>query len=160
SGKQVRVAMTPAPACHSDLAALSQVTADNDRRAFRALRRHDRALDELARAQADLADRVSELEERGDLVLLGLLRGFGGLEARTTATASELRATADAVKQQAKELGSQGMSAQLQKLLDVVTSAQVAAFGEKGSVFSSNNLVLAGNQILWGFLDPVLRYFG
>jgi hypothetical protein len=160
SGKQVRVAMAPVPARHGDLAALSRVTADNDRRAFRALRRRGKALDELAHAQSDLADRVSELEGRGDFALVGLLRGFGDLEQRMKTLATQLRSTDKAVKAQAEQAGSQATSAQLQKVLSAVSSAQVAAFGEPGSVFSTNNLLLAGNQLLWGFIEPVLRAIG
>jgi hypothetical protein len=41
-----------------------------------------------------------------------------------------------------------------------VTSAQVAAFGEKGNLFATSNLLLAGNQLLWSFIDPLLRFLG
>jgi hypothetical protein len=159
-GRQQRVTMAPVPARHGDLAALGQVTADNDRRAFQELRRHGRALDELARCQAQLEDRVAHLEEQRELSLLGFLGRFGDLENQLKTLAAAQRSTGAAVTQQAKALESQAASAQLQKVAAAVTSAQVAAFGERGSVFATNNLLLAGNQLLWSFIDPVLRYLG
>jgi hypothetical protein len=160
NGRRMRVTMTPAPARHGDLAALSRVTADNDRRAFQALRRHGRALDELARCQAELDQRVASLEEQSDLALLGLLRRFGDVEQRLKTLAAAQGSTAATVGQQARELGSQAASAQLQKVTAAVTSAQVAAFGEKGNLFATRNLLLAGNQLLWSFIDPLLRLLG
>jgi len=152
-GRQLRVTMTPAPARQDDLAALSRVTADNDRRAFQELRRQGQALDALEK-------RVAELEQQSDAALLGFLKRFGDLDQLLkTATAAQ-RSTAAAVTRQAEELRSQLASAQIQKITAAVTSAQVAAFGEKGSLLATNNLLLTGNQLLWSFIEPLLRRVG
>ena len=37
---------------------------------------------------------------------------------------------------------------------------QAAAYGERGRLFSTNNLLLAGNQLFWSLLDPVLQRVG
>jgi hypothetical protein len=37
---------------------------------------------------------------------------------------------------------------------------QSAAFGEKGSLLNTNNLLLAANQLLWTFIEPILRTAG
>ncbi len=49
---------------------------------------------------------------------------------------------------------------QIQHVNSVVNSMQAAAFGEKGSLLTTNNLLLAANQLLWQFIDPLLRGMG
>jgi hypothetical protein len=42
----------------------------------------------------------------------------------------------------------------------VVSSTQAAAYGERGSLLATNNLLLAGNQLFWILIDPLLRSLG
>lgn len=59
--------------------------------------------------------------------------------------------------QHRRMLRSLQVSSPIQKLTDTVHSAHVAAYGQKGSVFKTNNLLLAGNQVFWSFVEPLLR---
>jgi hypothetical protein len=61
---------------------------------------------------------------------------------------------------QRQELRALALNARIQSVTNVVNSTQSAAFGQRGSVFATNNLVLAGNQLFWTFLDPFLRSAG
>lgn len=49
---------------------------------------------------------------------------------------------------------------QIQNVTNVVHTVQGAAYGQKGRVFSRNNLMLAGNQLVWSSLEPLLRSTG
>src|SRR5262249_5504081 len=51
-------------------------------------------------------------------------------------------------------------TARIQQVTAVVNSMQSAAFGEKGSLLNTNNVLLAANQLLWTFIDPILRAAG
>jgi hypothetical protein len=62
--------------------------------------------------------------------------------------------------QQRQTLQSQVSSMRFQQVTGVVGNIQAAAFGDSGSFFTRNNLLLAGNQLFWLFLDPVLRRVG
>ena len=62
--------------------------------------------------------------------------------------------------QQRQALQSQVSSMRFQQVTGVVGNIQAAAFGDSGSFFTRNNLLLAGNQLFWIFLDPMLRRFG
>jgi hypothetical protein len=55
-----------------------------------------------------------------------------------------------------KELKAQALAARVQKLNGVVNSMQVAAYGQQGDLLSKNNLLLAGNQLLWNFISQLL----
>jgi hypothetical protein len=52
------------------------------------------------------------------------------------------------------------VTSRLQQVTAVVTSVQATAYGRRGSVLAKDNLLLAGNQLFWIFLDPALRSFG
>lgn len=103
---------------------------------------------------------MTALEERSDTELLQLLQQLGNLRGQAKTLATAQQSTQTEVTRQVQVLKSLATSTQIQKVTDAVTSAQVAAFGEKGSVFNKNNLLLAGNQILWGLLDPLMRLYG
>src|SRR5262249_40452174 len=62
--------------------------------------------------------------------------------------------------QQARALRAQAFRAQVKEVTNVVNTVQATAFGQRGSVFATNNLLLAGNQLFWTFLDPVLQRVG
>jgi hypothetical protein len=62
--------------------------------------------------------------------------------------------------QQMREVRALATRAQIQSVTNVVNSVQTAAYGQKGSVFAANNLLLAGNQLLWTVMDPVLQRMG
>ncbi|MEO8078744.1 MAG: hypothetical protein ABI818_20635, partial [Acidobacteriota bacterium] len=49
---------------------------------------------------------------------------------------------------------------QIQNVTNVVNSVQAAAYGQKGRLLATNNLLLAGNQLFWTLLDPVLQRVG
>ena len=95
----------------------------------------------LQRSHDDLAQKVEALEKRSKS-LSGVLDQLKELPQQRLALQSHVQA------------------ARMQQVSGVVSNVQAAAFGEKGSVFTRNNLLLAGNQLFWVFLDPVLRRFG
>jgi hypothetical protein len=93
------------------------------------------AIEELRRSQEELARKVAALEDRSALAVKGLLDNLRGLK-------------------------SQALGSSVQQVNSVVNSTQAAAYGQRGSVFATNNLLLAGNQLLWTIMDPLLRAVG
>jgi len=189
-GRQLRARIAPAMARRQDLAALARASADNTRRTFDALRRHRDEIGRLVQSRDDLGKRVTALEQRGDLELVGLLKGFvalerqvrdvsartqaiavaagasgapatdstvGGPPARTAASPQRLQRLQLRQLQQTRLLA---LRLQIQSVTTVVNTVQAAAFGERGSILSTNNLLLAGNQLFWSLLDPVLQITG
>ena len=164
NGRQLRVVLDPAPARRSDLAALGRVAAANDRQALAAVQRQGEALESQKRAHEELARKVSALQDQADQALLALLQGFTGFEQRLQAVQAQRRAlvahsrsTRQQVARQEKQLRSLAVEARIQQVTAVVASTQSAAYGERGSVLATNNLLLAGNQLLWMFADPLFR---
>jgi hypothetical protein len=125
----------------------------SDRRPAARLRRHGQALAELKRSHAELAQRVAALETKVNRSIAGLLERIDRYE-RT------LRDGRTTMVRQQRELRTLASTARIQQVTSAVNSAQTAAYGERGSVLVTNNLLLAGNQLFWVFLDPVLRSFG
>jgi hypothetical protein len=82
-----------------------------------------------------LARKVAALEERSNIAVDGLLQNLKGLQAQQTALYA-------------------------QQANSVVNSMQAAAYGSRGDVLATNNLLIAGNQLLWTFIDPLLRVLG
>jgi hypothetical protein len=103
------------------------------------VRRDD--FDELQRSHEDLTSRVETLEKRSKN-LLGVLDTLKDFPA------------------QQQQIQSYIESAKIQQITNVVGNLQTAAFGDSGSIFTTNNLLLAGNQLFWILLDPLLRRFG
>jgi hypothetical protein len=62
--------------------------------------------------------------------------------------------------QQARAIRQLATRAQIQNVSNIVNSVQTTAFGQQGSLFATNNLLLAGNQLFWSLLDPVLQRAG
>jgi hypothetical protein len=168
SGKVLRVKPSPAPARRRDLATVARVTDANHRRAFAAIERQRRAVQDLSRAQRDLAARLTEMQEQSDAALTGLLNGLARLREETAAAsqtqsqavAAARRGASAQARQQARALRDRNAAATLDKINATVNSMQTAAFGEKGKLLSTNNLLLAGNQLFWSFIDPLLKGLG
>lgn len=150
----------PLPPLPPDLAALGRVSAANDRAAHAALAAQADALETLRRRHDELAQKVDMLQQQADRMLTGLLDGLSGLEtaaARSQSAATQARALA---VRQGEELRSLALATQIDKVSAVVNGAQAAAYGQSGDPLAFNNLVLAGNQLFWSFLEPFLRSFG
>ena len=166
-GRTVEAQVTPAPARQDDVAALAFACAANEGAAFQLLGRHARAIAELERATEELRAAQQELEQRADVALVELLDRLVGLgrtvrgvrRAQAVGAGAARRAARDrramsaSLRRQAAEVRSQKFSA-------VVQSVQSAAYGQRGSLLAPNNLLLAGNQLLWSFVDPILRTLG
>ena len=175
-GRRLRARIAPGVARRRDLAAVAHASADNTRRAFDALRRQRTAIARLQRAHEAMEKKLAGLEQQGDLELVGLLQGFSGLErqvrdagARTQAVAlsagvpEPTRPGQPPVRPPAPqplEVQRLALRSQIQSATQVVNTVQAAAYGERGRVFSTNNLLLAGNQLFWSLLDPVLQRAG
>jgi hypothetical protein len=142
SGRRIRARIAPAVARRDDLAAVASAAGENDARAFDALRRHRRAIAELQKSYDELSRKVEALERRPSLTLGALPPGVAALE------------------QQVRDLQLLSVKSQIQGAASVVNSLQATAYGDKGSLFTTNNLLLAGNQLFWNLLDPVLRAAG
>jgi hypothetical protein len=119
----------------------SPPAAANARQLSATIERQRQKLQQLQRSHDDLAQKVEALEKRSKS-LSGVLDQLKDLPQQRLALQSHVQA------------------ARMQQVSGVVSNVQAAAFGEKGSVFTRNNLLLAGNQLFWVFLDPVLRRFG
>jgi len=164
-------AVAPAIARRAELGAIARTSAANDEAAFRALARHARAIEALGRRCAEVQDRLAELEERSDLALVGLVEGLSRMRHRVDGVrrAQDRAAVAGRSAERARglreralraELGAERTSARIDRVTSVVTSLQDAAFGRTGSLLQRENLILAGNQLLWRFVDPLLRRLG
>jgi len=184
NGRRIRAVIAPAVARRRDLAAVARASAINDRRSFAALRRHRAAIARLDRSTAELNDKITALQEQADLTLSGVVTGLAGLERQVRNVAQTQRVAAAQPQgssggapregrpvrrvrqaqmqrlQQAQELRAQAFRAQIREVTNVVNTVQATAFGQRGSVFATNNLLLAGNQLFWTFLDPVLQRVG
>src|SRR5262245_34577621 len=153
------------------LGAAPDASRGNDRGKMRALvdrvRQQARALDALQRSHDELARKVAALQNQADQALVGVLREFAGLDRRvqdvSTQVATARRSVASPLSTamgQTRHLNAMARAAQLQQVTNVVNTAQATAFGQRGSVFARNNLLLAGNQLLWTFIDPLLKTMG
>ncbi|MDX2019469.1 MAG: hypothetical protein SF187_04460 [Deltaproteobacteria bacterium] len=133
---------------------------------------HERRLQQLQASHVALDGKVQALEQKLDEAMLAVVKGFGDLagQLRRTRRSAQINA-----QKQTKRLASvertmqtkrradgraQAKAAQVQKVNAVVSSMQVAAYGETGSLLSTNNLLLAGNQLLWSFVVPLLQQLG
>src|SRR5262245_40365822 len=142
NGRRLAGRIAPAVARREDLAAVAKATDENHRRTARALRRHRAAIADLRKSNADLTKKVEELERRANQSLGGLVPGAASLENRV------------------RDLQALSVTTQIQRAGSVATSLQAAAYGDKGSLLPTNNLRLAGNQLFWTLLSPVLRSSG
>jgi hypothetical protein len=166
-GRRLRATLTPAPARRSDLAAVGRVSAANDRHAAAAIQRQGEALESLKQSHEELARKVDALQAQADQALIRLLQGLDGFEqrlkavrARNREVLANSRAARTLAERQGRELKSLAVEGRIQQVTSVVNSTQAAAYGQRGSVLATNNLILAGNQLFWTFLDPLLRSFG
>jgi hypothetical protein len=179
SGRRVRAIIAPAVARRRDLASIARANADNHRRSLDALRRQRRSIQRLTRSQKALAEKVERLQKQTNQTVLAVVQGFAGIDQRVsqatqtsvvTTTATGLPAPRRALPlreaqrlqhlQQVRQVQTLATRAQIQNVTNVVNSVQMAAFGERGNVFAPNNLILAGNQLFWSLLEPVLQRFG
>jgi hypothetical protein len=152
-----------------DLVGVQRTAAANERRAFAAIQQNSRAIDRLATCQRELGRTLAEMQAKGDLALLeGICDGLSRLERRVQALETQMarggNGSASRALQETKalrsELKTQLRAARIDKLNEVVASMQSSAFGAKGSVFATNNVLLAVNQLLWGFGGDALRKLG
>jgi hypothetical protein len=171
-GRTLPVAFAPALATRQELDALGRASAAEHHRASRLDEQQQRSIEQLAQAHQALARRMTELEAQGDLALVGMLRGLADVRQRLSTTAvvqsqalaAQRRSVRALVTRQGQrvrgQLRAQARVAQIQKVNAAASSLQSAAYGQKGELFARNNLLLAGNQLLWGFVDPILRGLG
>lgn len=140
---------------HDQAALLSEpIVADADTPSER---RRARQLDTLRQAHVELAKKVRQLEERANGESLDLLQHLAGLEGRVRETAGRNRA---GLAQQAQaQRALEGMQS-LHAAINVVSTLQSTAYGQRGSLLSANNLLLAGNQLLWTYIDPIAKRLG
>ena len=167
NGRKVRATFTPPVARRHDLAAVARVSAANDREAFATITRQGDALETLRRSHEELVKKVAVLQERADRALFALLQGLAsfkqGLQAfkvRERAIRTERLSVRALAGRQQRELRSLATTARIQQVTAVVNSVQATAYGQRGSILATDNLLLAGNQLLWIFLDPLLRRVG
>jgi hypothetical protein len=109
----------------------------------------------LQRSQEKLQQRVTELESRADAAAADLLKNISDLKQR----AREL-APAQIVRQQIENAKQAALQTQMRGVTSVVNTLQATAYGDKGTLLSKNNLLLAGGQLFWTLLDPFLQATG
>ena len=166
-GQRVRATLVPGAARRDDVAAFREASAANTRRAFDALQQQREELEGLKRSHAELTRKVAVMQAQHDRSVVGLLQGITNLEQRLqTAKVHERvlqrhnRSARTLVTRQQRELSSITSRSQINQVNSVVNSMQAAAFGEKGSLLTTNNVLLAANQLAWQFVDPILRAMG
>ena len=136
-------------------------------RARDAIAHQRESLETLQQAHDELSKKVEALQEQADQALVRLFEGvrgfdqqFQSISAQNQQTLTTARLTRAAAVRQGQELRSLAATARVQQITSVITSTQSAAYGTQGSVLATNNLLLAGNQLFWMFLDPILRGLG
>jgi hypothetical protein len=157
NNRRVRGHIAPSAAHQDDLAALRQVVESNADRKFAAIQQNARSIDSLARSLRELAVVVAELQALNDPALLnGLLNSIEGLDLGLRQQAQVVAQQQAALEREQGSLRetvqSQARSAAISKLTASVSMMQTTAFGTQGKLLSRNNLLLAGNNLLWGFL--------
>jgi hypothetical protein len=170
NGRKIRATFTPAVARRHDLAALDRVCAANDRQALAAIKQQSDALDTLRRSHEELSKKVTALQEQADRALIALLQGLTIFnqqlhtvkvqEQTIRAARLSVRTLAARHKHQQRQLQSLATRSRIQQVTAVVNSVQGAAYGQKNSIIATNNVLLAGNQLFWIFIEPLLRGFG
>jgi hypothetical protein len=138
-----------------------------DRSVEARLTRQEAAIHRLVAAHEALGRRIEALQGQANDQVSRLLEALKALDlrSRTLTTraahaAAATRVTEVRVARQQRELRSALMNARLERVSSVVHATQRAAFGQKGSVFATNNLLLAGNELFWTFVGPTLRALG
>jgi len=166
-GKRVRATVVPGIARKKDVADLARVTDANNQRTFNELNRQRKAIARLRKAQAKLARQVTALQQQSDQAMVRVLDGIRGFEQQFKAVQTQnqhlvtsLKTSRTVAAQQRQELRTLTVASHVQTVNAAVSSVQAAAYGERGNIFGKNNLILAGNQIFWGFLGPVLQGLG
>lgn len=168
-GRKVRFALAPAAARHRDMMALSRVSAANTKQAFNAIAHNGRSIDQLAASHRELADRLAKLQSSGDLALLrGIVKGLASLERRMEgikrhqdrALGAHKRSVQKQFARQAHALTAQTRATQIQKMHGVVASVQSAAYGTRGRLLATNNVLLAANQLGWSYAPQLFEALG
>jgi hypothetical protein len=153
--------LSPGVALRSDLAAIARASADNNRRAFGALQAQSAAVDGLKRSQEQLVEKVAQLEKRADDAVLALTQTFTQSSRQLKELAAQgQKALTRAGTAAATAVQTLAVTQQAQNLTNVIGSAQATAYGDRGSVLTTNNLLLTGNQLFWTFLAPLSQLFG
>jgi len=168
-GRKLRLVITPVAARHRDMLALKRVSAANTKRAYDAIAHNGRAIDQLAASQRELADRLAKQQSNGDLALLrGIVEGLASLERRVEgvkrrqdrALGAHKRSVQKQFARQARALTAQTRATQIQKLHGAVASMQSAAYGTRGRLVSTNNVLLAANQLGWSYAPQIFEALG
>jgi hypothetical protein len=127
----------------------------------------DDAIRDLRRSHDELAGQVRALQRQANTTLIDLLQGFAAFERRFRAVKAQnrvMQVEAQRVKafaiRRTKELALAKVNARVQAFTSAATTMQTAAYGHKGALWHRNNVLLAGNQLLWTFADPLLRKAG
>ena len=136
NGRRVRARISPGVARRRDLMSLSRAIAENDRRAFAALDQHRDAILQLERSQEAIA-----------------------LDVAAAATPTT-PVVAKPPREPIADVALLATRAQIQNVTNVVNSLQAVAYGQKGRLFATTNLLLAGSQLFWSLLDPMLERAG
>jgi hypothetical protein len=93
------------------------------------------------------------------------LRATGDrLDRQVSSVSKELSALTEQVEQTrikvAEGLTAIAVENKFQQITDVLSSLQSNAYGERGSVLATTNLLLAANQMFWTLLNPLLTGAG
>jgi len=126
------------------------------------------ALEHLSRAHDELSERVAALERqaRGSLAdLVDRLQGYEQqmrtLGAQRRALAAEVQSCCNTTSPRTRrELDSLETTMRIQQVNTAVLAAQSAAYGVRGSIRETDNMLLIANHVFWTFLEPVLRRLG
>jgi hypothetical protein len=128
-------------------------------------RQRARQLDTLRQAHVELAHKVSQLEERAGGESFEVLKHLSSLEGRVQelavqnqASSAADSATRTSLAQQAKAQRALETMQTIQAAVGVASTLQSTAYGQRGSLLSANNLLLAGNQLLWTYIDPIAKF--
>ncbi|MDP2320395.1 MAG: hypothetical protein Q8O42_13780 [Acidobacteriota bacterium] len=106
-------------------------------------RKRTRQLETLRREHLALSRKVQDMEEKAAGHSTDLLKHLSGFEGQQAQAQQALRT-----------------SQMLQAALTVASTLQTTAYGQPGGLFSTTNLLLAGNQLLWTYFDPIARHLG
>jgi hypothetical protein len=130
-------------------------------------RRQRAAIALLIRSQERLLRHVKAAGERADARVRRLGRRVARAERRAIRLAERSRlreVQAREARRESSRLRDRVQALETAALLDqwaaIVNILQSTAFGDSGSLNTTSNLLLLGNQFAWSSVDPVMRHIG
>ncbi len=167
NGKRRRLSLAPGVARYHDVMALQKFSRVTTQQFYQGISDNSRAINALGKSIEKLEKKVEKLQSN-EALIKGLTKRLAELNTGLDLVKRNQHASVTQQKQAARQQSLmqerktrlQERAAQIQKLHATLNSVQTAALATPGDVFSSNNVLLAINQMAWGFAPELLKSLG